>query len=155
MSINPGMNKKSKLEKLKKPKLIIGVAAVILILIGFYYIFGFVSPSRGALETYIKEEGPFEPNQTVTLIVEYKNTLGEDIDEVRIEVEPIAMNKIEVMGEREVTEGRIGMGELRQFQFPINLKNVSRGSTYSVEIRAITPEEEFTSRTFIEIGGFD
>ncbi|MFW5903011.1 MAG: hypothetical protein ACOCTT_03930, partial [archaeon] len=96
-----------------------------------------------------------ERNQTVTLIVEYKNTLGEDIDEVKIEVEPIAKDKIEIMGDSEVTEGKVGKEELRRFQFPVNLKDVNEGSTYSIEVRAITPQEEFTTRTFIEIGGFD
>ncbi len=148
---NTGMGKNSKLEKIKEPKIIATIAIVIILGVTSIYLATSALSAPGPLETYIKETQPVGKEDNVTLIVEYRNTLEEDVREVNIEVEPIAKDKIEVVGENEVTEENIGKGQLRRFEFPIRLKDVTSGSTYAIETKAKANGNEFTSRTSIEI----
>jgi len=153
MDLGGQPSQESKFEKFKKPKLIGGIAAIIIIAVITLYFFLPTLTGPGALTLYLEEEQPVEPNQEVNLIVEYRNTLREDVEEVKIQVEPISKEKIEIIGESEKIESRVGAGQLRQFRFPVNLKNVTRGSTYAIEVSAITTQEEFTERISIKIDG--
>jgi len=153
MDLGGEPSKKSKFEKLKRPKLIGAIVAIIAVIAITLYFFLPTLTGPGALTLYLEEEQPVEPNQEVNLIVEYRNTLREDVEEVRIEVEPIAKEKIEIIGENEKIESRVGAGQIRQFRFPVNLKNVTRGSTYAIEVSAVTPQKDFTERISIKIDG--
>ncbi len=143
---------------MKKPRIcpkkktclfIVAIAAAIAIL--FLAINPTLQPTT--LNLYFKGGNTIQTNDSGTLVVEYQNTLGRDIETLDIQVKPIHNTEEEIKLPEKDTEHeeQIGKGQLRQFQFPVSFTGLREGSTYAIEVKAITPQENVSKRISVKV----
>lgn len=141
--------------RIPKPnaKMSILLASVIGIIILFFALSSFTGPST--LDLYFEGGNTVKAQDSKTLIVEYRNNFGKDLKTLDVEVEPVhdVEDRINFPMGNTAHEEMIGKGQRRRFQFPMTFQGLRKGSTYAIEVKATTPEENVTKRISIEVKG--
>ena len=73
------------------------------------------------------------PGETVYLTVTLKNNLGKDLHEVEVKATAIDNESLKVSNSDQF-EKVIGMNEVREFKFPVQISKEARAGVYSIEI---------------------
>jgi len=124
-------------------KVLIVIAGIILIL--FVYFSFNISP----INAYFQPSHVFEQNTEGTLIVEARNNLEEDVIAMKVTAGAVNPNTIQI-SDYEQEESYVGAGQLRKFEFPVEVTD-ARAGTYSIEITLELGDKEFSQRVSLEV----
>lgn len=144
---------KTRIPKLPKPnkRTIVTIVAIVLTVLLLASFIAYLRPNT--LNTYFSEGNTAEPSDSKTLVVEYRNLEGRDVDHVNISVRAIHPHGINFPVTQSDYEENIGKDQVRVFKFPVTIHGLREGSTYAFEVTARTPDEESQQRISLKIEG--
>ena len=90
--------------------------------------------SNGLIQAKFNEKTT-TPGATVYLTVTLKNSLGKDLHDVEIKATPVDNESLKVYNNDQF-EKVIGMNEVREFKFPVEVSKQARDGIYSIEINS-------------------
>ncbi len=110
------------------------LAIVIVLLASIVLLIPKTTASNGIITAEFSEK-TVSSGETVYLTVTLKNNLGRDLEGVEISALPVDNSSLVVMNSEQF-EDIIGMDEVREFKFPVTVKDDARAGVYSIKINS-------------------